>query len=385
MRNNNKGNVVGLSRISRLCLVAVLSFVVIVAFGFGTVLKPENVYASDYAKWEDCDWDGYDDHTGVPVPWPGFDGTRGDTPSGPSPNSQTGKKQAEEAKQKAEAEKKAAAAAKKKAAEKKKKAEAKKKAAAEKKAAAAAKKAAEEKAAEEAKKAAEAAKAAGEEPQETPATKKKSVAKATPAAVADPAATTEAIATPAETVDDGLAAAEAELDAAIVETKGEIEITGAEEGSAIHEGSEIVIKGTGFYGDVAGIDVEIHSTPIGLGTVSSDSEGNFEATVLVPEGIDAGAHNIVLLYKGAELVRTPIEVNPAPANSFLKALGVGLTGDNNELAPGIILFIALVAIGLVALLVGDVRRRRKRNAVAVNGAGTQGQVAQPGGAPIAGK
>jgi hypothetical protein len=47
------------------------------------------VYAADYEKWEDCDWDGYDDHTGVPVPWPGFDGTRGDTPDG-APGSQAG-------------------------------------------------------------------------------------------------------------------------------------------------------------------------------------------------------------------------------------------------------------------------------------------------------
>lgn len=27
---------------------------------------------------EDCDLDGYDDHTGKPVPWRGFDGTKGD-------------------------------------------------------------------------------------------------------------------------------------------------------------------------------------------------------------------------------------------------------------------------------------------------------------------
>jgi|GEM_PF-3721071 CCR4-NOT transcriptional regulation complex, NOT5 subunit len=46
----------------------------------------------DYTQWEDCDWDGYDDHTGVKVPWPGFDGTKGDTPAGPSENSQTGQK-----------------------------------------------------------------------------------------------------------------------------------------------------------------------------------------------------------------------------------------------------------------------------------------------------
>jgi len=39
-----------------------------------------NAYA---ALLEDCDLDGYDDATGVPVPWPGYDETKGDTPSGP--------------------------------------------------------------------------------------------------------------------------------------------------------------------------------------------------------------------------------------------------------------------------------------------------------------
>ncbi|MDF2804595.1 MAG: hypothetical protein K0S61_4500, partial [Anaerocolumna sp.] len=39
------------------------------------------VYA---APLEDCDLDGFDDATGVPVPWPGYDETKGDTPDGPA-------------------------------------------------------------------------------------------------------------------------------------------------------------------------------------------------------------------------------------------------------------------------------------------------------------
>jgi hypothetical protein len=46
---------------------------------------------SGYALWEDCDWDGFDDHTGKKVPV-GFDGTRGDNPSGPGANSQVANK-----------------------------------------------------------------------------------------------------------------------------------------------------------------------------------------------------------------------------------------------------------------------------------------------------
>jgi len=39
----------------------------------------EHAYA---APLEDCDLDGFDDSTGAPVPWPGYDETRGDTPAG---------------------------------------------------------------------------------------------------------------------------------------------------------------------------------------------------------------------------------------------------------------------------------------------------------------
>jgi len=35
------------------------------------------------APLEDCDGDGYDDATGVSVPWPGYDETHGDTAAGP--------------------------------------------------------------------------------------------------------------------------------------------------------------------------------------------------------------------------------------------------------------------------------------------------------------
>jgi len=35
-------------------------------------------YTGDGSELEDCDSDGYDDHTGVPVPWPLFDGTHYD-------------------------------------------------------------------------------------------------------------------------------------------------------------------------------------------------------------------------------------------------------------------------------------------------------------------
>lgn len=88
MTNNTLSNRV------RLALAGGAAAVALIVTGvapFGATLA----YAAgdDYTKWEDCDWDGYDDHTGVKVPWPGFDGTKGDTPAGPSEDSQTGQGQ----------------------------------------------------------------------------------------------------------------------------------------------------------------------------------------------------------------------------------------------------------------------------------------------------
>jgi len=58
---------------------------------------PGAIGVAQAAPLEDCDADGFDDATGVAVPWPGFDETHGDTPAGPgtadwwvAQNAQTG-------------------------------------------------------------------------------------------------------------------------------------------------------------------------------------------------------------------------------------------------------------------------------------------------------
>ena len=48
-----------------------------------TLALPATVKVALAAPLEDCDADGFDDATGVAVPWAGFDETRGDTPAGP--------------------------------------------------------------------------------------------------------------------------------------------------------------------------------------------------------------------------------------------------------------------------------------------------------------
>lgn len=62
-------------KILRKLLPITVTLAVATAVTFSTPVFVERAYA---APMEDCDLDGYDDHTGKPVPWRGFDGTKGD-------------------------------------------------------------------------------------------------------------------------------------------------------------------------------------------------------------------------------------------------------------------------------------------------------------------
>ena len=62
-------------KILRKLLPITFTLAVATAVTFSTPVFVERAYA---APMEDCDLDGYDDHTGKPVPQRGFDGTKGD-------------------------------------------------------------------------------------------------------------------------------------------------------------------------------------------------------------------------------------------------------------------------------------------------------------------
>jgi hypothetical protein len=311
-------------------------------------------YAADYEHWEDCDWDGYDDHTGVAVPWPGFDGTRGDTPAGPSPDSQTGKKQAQEAAKeettsdstgsKATSGSSSSSSSSSSTSSKSK-----------------------TNAKSSSKKSSSGKTAAGTASDKTAAAITAADADEAGAvitddkdAVAEPGTpVVTAAAKSPEELQAELEAAQNALDDAVVARKGAIEVSDAD-GSALHAGGVLIITGDGFYGDVGELEVEIHSTPALLGTVSTDADGSFALEVVLPGNIGEGAHNIVVLYKGAEVTRQPVELGPAPADSFLKALSVGLGFDNVEFLAGVVILGSLAALSGLALAINAAVRRGRR-------------------------
>lgn len=336
-------------RLARLCAAfAILFGIAIVA---GAPAATDEVYAADYEYWEDCDWDGYDDHTGVKVPWVGFDGTRGDTPAGPSATSQTGKKKQEEkASSSASSSTSASSSGSSSSASSSGSSDTSKSSGSSGTQSSSGKSA-------PAKSSAETG-TAKKESASTNATKNTNENK--PSAADKTDAEAEAAEVPADVEEAGSGDEAVDDSAEIVETGGSIEITETE-GSAFHVGSSVRITGSGFYGNVEDIDIEIHSTPKNLAKVTSSADGSFEATVSIPDDIEAGSHTIVVLYHGAELASTPIEVGPQPADSFLKAIAVGFTDASRELVVGAILLASLLVISVAGLTIHAIRRRRRGN------------------------
>jgi hypothetical protein len=317
-------------------------------------------------NWEDCDLNGYDDTTDHPVPWAGFDCTRGDTvpadwdgkpdsypkPAGagytpPKKNTESdstsggssatsGGSSATTGGSKSDSSK-STGSSKKNTKSTKGTKDTK-----------STKKTGEDDKTDEATTAAEDDETATEAAVET-----------TEGAL-EPDADSETVTVAAlETTGEELLPSDIPDTAAIVSTKGTVEIEEAT-GSELHAGSEVLVLGTGFAGNVDELQIEIHSTPTVLGVTTSDAEGSFEATVLIPEDLEAGSHNIVVLYQGQEITRQGVEVAPAAADSFLKAITVGFTQGSAELFAGLGILLALVVLSGMALLLNGIVRGRRR-------------------------
>jgi len=59
-------------------------------------------------------------------------------------------------------------------------------------------------------------------------------------------------------------------------------------------GCQMSLSGTGFAASET-VDLTLHSTPSGLGTVDAGQNGDFVTTVTIPAGVAAGTHSIVAI------------------------------------------------------------------------------------------
>ncbi|MDR2109506.1 MAG: hypothetical protein LBP28_08650 [Coriobacteriales bacterium] len=139
--------------------------------------------------------------------------------------------------------------------------------------------------------------------------------------------------------------------AAIVGIKGTLEVT-PQKGNAYLPGATIVIKGASFAGNVKDLQLTISSdNPQLLGNVTSSLDGTFEATVVLPDDLQPGKHDIIVRYQDAPIVKRTIDVvdSAEPASASIDPI------------VGVAIFAALLIIA-AGVLLGWAATRKKRAA-----------------------
>jgi endonuclease/exonuclease/phosphatase family metal-dependent hydrolase len=79
---------------------------------------------------------------------------------------------------------------------------------------------------------------------------------------------------------------------------------------AVRVGGAVKLHGTGFVPGATAV-IELHSTPLRLGTAVADANGVLALSATIPASVTAGAHTVVALVDGVEAARLPVQVAPA--------------------------------------------------------------------------
>jgi hypothetical protein len=126
-------------------------------------------------------------------------------------------------------------------------------------------------------------------------------------------------------------------------------------------GATVTVTGTGFAPRIEGYTLELHSDPVPLGAVKTDDNGGFTADVVVPAGVTAGDHELVVLFDGAQVATTPVTVaaaagGPAKAETAAAEEEPTPVPDN----AGLAILGGLAGAGVLALAWHVLRGRRRR-------------------------
>jgi hypothetical protein len=280
---------------------------------------PQPVYAFN-GYLEDCDFDGYDDETGAPVPWYGFDETKGDAVpsdwdgvagsysfssgstnnnSNSNSNTSTGSNSSSTS-------------------------------------------------------------TSNTNTNTSSGTSSQTAAGAsngTSTTVGSQAQTSE---TEAVTTKANLSAEEQAKIKEVVSVKGKLAILPEKDGEKFYSGSKVTIKGEGFKGSISDYTAEIHSDEvIKLADFDTKADGSFEVTVSLPKDLPAGRHNIWILYKETPVVQKSLDVvtkgkvvkEDAAAEEESGGLTVGFAG--------FVILLSVAALAAVALIARNVAKKRK--------------------------
>ena len=132
----------------------------------------------------------------------------------------------------------------------------------------------------------------------------------------------------------------------VVRGKGQLKLGS----SSVAAGGSVTIAGAGLDENQA-IALELHSTPVSLGSVTTDGDGAFSATITIPAGTTPGEHHVVAVLADGSQITAAITVAAAGSVS---GGGLALTGADS--GSFLLLAAVLLALGLGLI----VARRRLR-------------------------
>ena len=125
--------------------------------------------------------------------------------------------------------------------------------------------------------------------------------------------------------------------------------------STVTAGGTITVTGSGLLlGEQ--YTVELHSSPLLLGTITSDVTGTISSGFTIPVSTPAGTHTIVLLRDGVELATLALTVEAAPAV-------IAATGADTELSTmSLLAALTLLTAGCAMVAARRASSRRSRSA-----------------------
>ncbi|WP_127791969.1 Ig-like domain-containing protein [Agromyces sp. LHK192] len=127
-------------------------------------------------------------------------------------------------------------------------------------------------------------------------------------------------------------------------------------------GGTVQVTGANF-GDGEEVELELHSTPVALGTVTAGADGSIAFTATIPTTTPTGSHHVVAVLADGSTIEVPIEVSAAPvatagsatASTGNAAAGLASTGFDGLTAS--VIALATMLLGGAAIAVTMLRRR----------------------------
>jgi hypothetical protein len=114
----------------------------------------------------------------------------------------------------------------------------------------------------------------------------------------------------------------------------------------VNEGDSVTVNASGFTSD-SKAEVRLYSTPILLGRTNIDGEGELVGSYEIPEGVEDGNHNVVL-------------VGERNGEDVVMSLSVVLGNESrSRTLTVVVVFVLLLAVTGALLIPAIVRRRRE--------------------------